>query len=73
MQREDHSVTVAEVKEIMDAAFARSKKNSMKKTMTNYNTALSVFRRHRTLSRKYTRKVNPTYPNYRAATRQMVT
>ena len=36
MQKEDHSVTVAEVKDIMDAAFVRSKKNSMRKTMTNF-------------------------------------
>jgi len=35
MQREDHAVTVAEVKDIMDTAFVKSKKNSMKRTMTN--------------------------------------
>jgi len=35
MQREDHAVTVAEVKDIMDEAFVKSKRNSMKRTMTN--------------------------------------
>ena len=36
MQKDNHAVSVAEVKDIMDAAIARSRKNSMKKTMTNF-------------------------------------
>lgn len=35
LQRDDHAVTVAEVAEIMDEAFEKSKKNSLKRTMTN--------------------------------------
>ena len=34
-EREDHAVTIAEVAQIMDAAFERQKRAGMRRTMTN--------------------------------------